>query len=113
MAVVTSASGTNTLTLDTPLTLATKTGVKSYMVQVDLKNMVAGDRLVVTIQIKVLTGSTSAILIEDVILGDDVVGGSQTPVYYSPPIPSMFEMIAKLEQTDGTGRSFEWAVLEI
>jgi len=113
MALVTSASGTETLVLDTPFTMATKTGVKSYMVQVDLKNMAAGDRLVVTIQIKVLTGSTTAILIKDIIIGDDVVGGSQTRVYYSPPIPSMFEMIAKLEQTDGTGRSFEWAVLEI
>ena len=113
MALTTSASGTNTLTLDTPLTLATKTGVKSYMIQVDLKNLVAGDRLRVTGQIKVLTGSTSAILIEDVIIGEDVVGGSQTPVYYSPPIPSMFQFIAKLEQTDGTGRSYEWSVLEV
>ena len=113
MALATSDSGTQLAVIDTEHTLETNAGVKSFMAYVNLTNLVAGDRVVIRVKIKVLTGGALVTFVEDVIWGDDIVGKSLEPGWYCPPIPSMFQYDLTLEQTDGTGRNFEWSVLEV
>ena len=113
MALASSDFGTQNANIGTEHTLETNTGEKSFMAYVNLTNLVAGDRVELRVKVKVLTGGALVTVIEDVIWGDDIAGGSMTKLWYSPPVPSLFQFRLTLKQTDGTGRSFEWQVLEI
>jgi hypothetical protein len=41
------------------------------------------------------------------------VGMGQTNLYYVPPVPIVDRITFTLEQTDGTGRAFDWQILEV
>ena len=109
MAVTIEASGTQTATLTTEHTLATETDGKVYVLLVDTKNLVNGETLELRVKLKVLTGSTSALVYYA------TYTNIQTEIVKaSIPIPSPgFEAIFTLEQNGGTGRAFEWSVLSI
>ena len=109
MAVTIEASGTQTATLTTEHTLATETDAKVYVLLVDTKNLVNGETLTLRAKLKVLTGSTSALVYEA-----NYIHIQQEIVKTSIPVTSPgFEIIFTLEQNGGTGRAFEWSVVSI
>lgn len=101
-------SGTADLTLDTPATLDTIIDPGSYVLALDLNQLANGDILVVTIETKVLTGSTRRVAYRAVYAH---VQGS--PNVYSVPVPSVHEIAFVLEQTDGVAVDVDWAVIQL
>lgn len=93
-------------TLDTEHTLTTQTTDGVYTLAVDLNNLAAGDIVILRIYGKVRTGGTERLLFS----------GNYGPIpptekfAMSPPVLSPHHFKATLEQTDGTGRTFPWAV---
>lgn len=102
------ASGTQAATLDTEHTLATDTTNHTYVLAVDTGAMVNGDITVLRLKTKVLSGGTSRLAYEAMFANVQA-----RPNKYSPPIPADIEIVATLEQTDGTGRSYPWKLLAI
>ncbi len=101
-------NGTQAATLDTEHTLATVTIAGTYQLVVDTNAMVKGDKLILREKIKTLTGSTSR-LSEIYYTSHD----GEEDVVMTFPVAVVFEVIYTLEQTDGTGRSFDWGVTKI
>lgn len=101
-------SGTQSATLDTEHTLTTETTADIFVLVVNLTNMVASDITVLRIKTKVLSGGAA------VLAFTKTFSGAQTEVVvYSEPVPSAHSIAFSLEQTDGTGRSYEWSVLKV
>lgn len=101
-------SGSQTATLDTEHTLATVTDAGTFVFAVNLDNMVNGDIVRVKIKTKVRTGDTEAVAF---VAHFAHVQGQ--PNQYSVPVPSPYSFKVTLEQTDGTGRAFPWAIYEV
>jgi hypothetical protein len=108
MAVTSVGSGTQTATLDTEHTLDTETGAGVYVLVVDTANMANGDVVILRLKTKALTGATSRLAYQATYAN---VQGE--PNKYSIPVPVDTEIIATLEQTDGTGRNFPWNLLKM
>lgn len=100
---------TSALTLDTPTTLGSAvTTAKIMQLVLNLANLTATDVLIVRIKTKVLTGSTEQVEFEH------TYQGAQTEKNVrSTPVGSVHSWVAELEQTDGTGRTFEWAYVSL
>lgn len=113
MALTEIDSNTQTAVIDTEHTLKQVTSAGTYMLYVDLGNMVAGDRVELRAKVKILSGGSEIELIEDVVWGDDVTNGAQTPLYYTMPLPVTNSISFTLKQTDGTGRNYDWQVLGV
>lgn len=108
MALISAANGDQTAVLDTEHTLATISSAGIFALVVDMSNMVNGDRTVLRMKTKCRAGATSRLAYEAIfahVQGD--------PNKYSIPVPSDTEVICTLEQTDGTGRSYEWNLLSL
>ena len=101
-------SGTQSATIDTVHTLATVTAGKTYVLVVDLANLAGGDIVEIEIWTKVLSGDSSQLAYKAVYAHAQVIKN-----VYSVPVPANIEFVAKLQQTDGTGRSFKWAILNL
>ena len=100
MAVTIEASGTQTATLTTEHVLATETEAKVYVLLVDTKNLVNGETLELRVKLKVLTGSTSAL-----VYYATYIHAQHEIVKSSIPVASPgFEIIFTLEQNGG-----EWS----
>jgi hypothetical protein len=102
------ASGTQAATIDTTHTLATDTASKVYVLAVDTVNMVAGDIVELTLLTKCLTGGTERVAYRAI-----YAHAQAEPMKYSVPVPANISCKATLQQTDGTGRSFPWALLAL
>ena len=109
MAQGTVSSGTQSLTLDTPVDLASSTTPGIYCCQYNLTNLANGDVIRCYATAKVLTGDTEEIVFEGIYANS--LGSA--PIVQSPPIVSMFSLSMMVEQTDGTGRSVPWALVRI
>ena len=107
MAVSESTSGTKSVTLDTEHSLATITTAGLYQFVIDLSKMANGDIIDVTIKTKVLTGSTAAIAYTATF-----AHAQGQPNQHSLPIMVPYSVEFLIEQTDGTARSYDWAVYE-
>lgn len=108
MGVQSAANGSQSATLDTEHTLSTQTTAGVYVLAVDLNNLAGGDIVVLRLKTKCKTGSTSRLAFQN------IYANIQTEkVVYSPAVPIDTEIVATLEQTDGTGRSFDWNLLKI
>ena len=108
MALTSAASGTITATVGTEHTLATNNTGGTFIFVVNTSNMSYGDEVILRIKTKTIATSTTTLAYSAVyahIQGE--------PVKYSPPVPSLDEITVTLEQTAGTGRSFEWNLLKI
>lgn len=102
------ASGTQTATLDVEHSLDVETSAEVYVLVVNLANLTTGDVVVLRVKPKVLSGGSAALAFEQ------AYSGPQTEdVVYSEPVPSAHSVTFTLEQTDGTGRAFEWSVLRV
>lgn len=94
MALVDVGHGTNTCD-GTEQTIDTETGAKTYVLQADLSDMANGESLIIRIKTKTLTGGSSAIAYQASYAN---VQGS--PVVYSVPVPSLFQLIVTFEGTN-------------
>jgi hypothetical protein len=108
MALSQVAQGTQTATLDTEHSLNTQTGSTVYVLAVNLANMVEADIVTLRVKTKVLSGGAAALAFTATFSGAQPVD-----VVYSEPVPSAHSAEFTLEQTDGVGRNYEWAVLEM
>lgn len=106
MAVSVQSSGSQACTLDTEHTLATITTAGTYQLMLDLSNLVIGDILVARLKCKAFSAQGSVILFEQFFSGPP----GNEKLALSPPIPAPIELVATIEQTDGTGRTVPWAV---
>jgi hypothetical protein len=108
MAVASVGSDTQTAIIDTEHILDTETDVGVYVLVVDMNNLVDGDTVILRIKTKNQTGSTSRLAYEA------SFSNSQGEINkYSPAIPIDTELICTIEQTDGTGRDFDWNLLKM
>lgn len=107
MAISEVTSGTQSATLDTEHTLTTQTGAEMYVLVVNLVNMADGDTVILRIKTKVLSGGSASLAFSETFTDNQT-----DEVVYSPPVPSAHSAAFTLEQTDGTGRSFEWSVVK-
>lgn len=101
-------SGTQAATLDTEHTLATVAAAKTYILVVDTNAMLNADVLILKAYTKTLTGSTSRVCYQAIFSNIQA-----EPVKISPMIFAPHEVKFTLEQTDGTGRSYDWSVIEV
>ena len=108
MALVVDNSGTQTATVNTEHTLRTTTTSGTYVLVVNTTNMANGDVLELRIYTKPLSGSTSVVAY--VAIYSNV---QASVVKYSVPVPANNECKVTLKQTAGTGRSYEWVLLQI
>jgi hypothetical protein len=110
MALTTEASGTQSASVSTEHTLATDTDAKTFVLMVNLTNMINGDVVVLRLKTKVLTGDTA----ECVYLACYRDDQGECPIVASPPVTSAFSISATLQQTAGTaGRDFPWSLLSV
>lgn len=109
--VAENTSGSQTATIDTEHTLATITAAGVYVLRVDTTNMVADDRMVLRAKTESRVSETALLLLYEVAFSD-----VQFEVLKdSPPIasPASGQCRFTLEQTDGTGRVFEWSIIDL
>lgn len=108
MALAVVNSGTQSATLDTEHTLDNDTTGKTYVLVVDTGAMVNGDVTILRIKTKVLSGGTLRLA-----YSATYANVQAEPQKYSVPVPANIEIECTLEQTDGTGRSYPWALLSL
>lgn len=105
------ASGDQTATLDTEHTLGTDPDLTdgTFVLCVDLTNMVAADVLLLRWYEKTTgTGDTQ----RSSVIGS--IAGAQTNDFWqSIPFVGIHGWKFTLEQTDGTGRSYDWSIRSI
>lgn len=102
------ADGSQTAVIDTEHTLSTVTDAGSYVLGVDVSNMVLGDKLTLRIKTKVRSsGTTRTTYIAN------YAHVQSTLNVLSIPVASPHEFVATLEQTAGTGRAFNWEITEL
>lgn len=109
MSVTSADSGSQAVaSLDTEYTLATETTAGVYVLVVDCNVLANGDTVVLRIYTKYASGGTSRLAYEA-----SFSNAQGEPNKYSPAIPIDTEIVCKLEQTDGTQRTFPWNLLII
>jgi hypothetical protein len=105
MPVAENTGGSQTAVISTEHTLATITTAGTYILWVNTTNMVKGDRLTLRAKVKMRSGSTSTLAY----IGR-FANAQGVPAKVSIPVDTPFEVVFTLQQTAGTGRSFEWSV---
>lgn len=104
-------SGTQTCTVTTEHSLDTETTAGTFVLLLDVTNLAEGstpDILEVRFKSKVLTGGTIRTWLLPVL-----IGAQNNPLWQSPPFVSMFSLEVTIKQTQGTGRSFDWALISL
>jgi hypothetical protein len=102
------SDGAQTAVIDTEHTLSTITDAGSYVLGVDVSNMVLGDKLTLRIKTKIRSVGTTRTTYTA-----NYAHVQSTLNTLSIPIASPHEFIATLEQTGGTGRTFNWEITEL
>ena len=117
MAVSEKSGGSQTAVIDTEHTLATITAAGTYILGVDMSNLVDGDELELRIYVKMRSASASDCIYNQAYAhkqGDGAAANAKgTVVKVSVPVPAPFQFIATLKQTAGTGRAFDWSIYEL
>lgn len=103
------ASGSTALSLSTDTTIATLSTAGVFIINIDVNPIVNGETLILIVQKKVLTGSTSRI-VDRMVICNHI---SLCPVVEDKPRESLYELIYKLRQEGGTGRTIDWAVYQV
>lgn len=109
MPVTVESSGTQAATVGTEHSLAVLTGPKSFMLVIDLGNMVNGDEVELRAKAKVLSGGTRKQM-------DFAVfqHAQPEPVAIFGPFPGGHDCEFSLKQTAGaSGRSFDWGAWSV
>lgn len=108
MAVSSSANGSQLAIIGNEHTLATKTAAGVYVLAVDIAGMQNGDTLILRLKTKYASGGTSRQA-----YNATYANVQSSPLIYSIPVPVDTEIIATLEQTEGSGRTFYWNLLTL
>lgn len=109
MAVTSVGSGSQVISaLDTEYTLDTETDAGIYVLVVDCNVLANGDTLVIRMYTKAKSGSTSRIAYQQAFSNIQIENNK-----YSPAVPIDTELACKIEQTDGTERTFDWNLLKM
>lgn len=109
MAISSAANGSTAMTLSTDITLTTLSSAGVYVINVDTNPIVNGETLILIVQKKVLTGSTSR-LEDRMVICQHAPG---IPNVCDKPRESLYEIIYKLRQEGGTARTIDWNVVQI
>ena len=112
-APVSNQSGTTSaLTINSETTLGNAiTDAGTYQLKLDMSNLAGGstpDILELRVYSKTLSGDTTALI--------DIwtfVGVQNVPIIYTPPYPELYYLEFTLKQTQGTGRTFKWNILQL
>lgn len=103
---------TAALTIGTETTLGSAiTAAGTYQLALNVANLVGGatpDILELRAYSKVLTGDTKAL--KDIWT---LVGAAITPIIYTPIYPELYYMEFTLKQTQGTGRTFKYNIIQL
>jgi hypothetical protein len=102
------ANGNQTAVIGTEHTLATDVSGQSYVLVVDTVNLAMGDTLELRIYTKCRTAGT-----ERLAYLRSFANAQGELIKYSVPVPADISCKATLKQTAGTGRQFEWSLLQI
>lgn len=106
MSWTTDSSGTQTATVGTKHTLATSTSNGTFIFEVDLGNLAAGEGVRLTVEGITLSGGSSGIMWPGTYVAPLVATRIQ-----APPVASDVSITVTLTQISGTGRSFPWKLL--
>lgn len=106
MALSSKAHGSQTAEINTEHTLSTQTDPGVYVLVVDTTNMVGGDVLKLRIKVKAVHDGSSLLAY----LATYAHAQAEV-VKFSVPVPVDSEIVATLQQTEGTGRAFPWNLL--
>ncbi len=102
------SSGTQVAVITTEHTLQTISTAGTFVLYVDTNAMVLGDELELRAKTKVLSsGTTREFLVAT------YAHPQGQPVKASIPVASINECVFTLKQTAGTGRSFNWEIIEL
>ncbi len=101
-------NGTQTATIGTEHSLATVSGVGTYVLMLDTSNMANGDTLEVRVKSKVLSGGAEVLYLFATYLHVQA-----EPLKMTIPVPSLHSLTATLKQTAGTGRAYEWNLVRL
>lgn len=108
MAPTLTTSGTQTATITTEHTLTTQTGTKFYCAYIDLTNMTSGDTTEIRVSLIVKSAGSHILYF----MGT-YSGAQSNPLLFIPALPSDISWKLTLKQTVGTGRSYDWRILEV
>lgn len=108
MALTRDSDGSQTAVIDTEHVLASPTAAGYYQLAVDLNAMLNGDIVILRVKIPARNAGTKRIAFEAA-YGPAAPGGV---IAISPPIPIIDASDFTLEQTDGTGRAYPWAIFK-
>ena len=109
MTIASTQSGTLVASVTTKHALGGSVSVVgTYVLVVDLSNMVDGDDVTLEIQTKALPASSFAVAYKM-----DYSGEQSEPVSYSIPVPIDKTILCYLTQSSGTSRSFDWNLLNL
>ena len=103
-------TNTGTLTADgNEQTLgASRTDAKTYVAQVDLTNMAAGDVVEIRAKVKVVSAGTERTLYRAVYSNAQAYAAVQTP-----PVPAPYQVTFTLKQRAGTNRNYDYALISM
>jgi hypothetical protein len=108
MAISSKASGNQSLTLSTPVTLLSTTDPGVYQLWINLANAANGDEFVIA-----FLGKANASDSETQIQAWTLANAQTSPLRFFPAIASVAEYKVTLTQVAGTGRSVQWGVTQI
>lgn len=80
----------------------------SYVLKVSLLEMVEGDRVELRIDTKTRSGGAW-----EVAYNKPYIGPQEETIIFSTPVPNDTDILAYIKQTDGTGRSYNWNLLNL
>lgn len=108
MALTVTNTGTLTASSSEQTLGAERTDAKTYVLQVDLNNMTAGDVVELRAKIKAVSGGTARTLYKAV-----YSDAQPYPALQSPPIPAPYSVTFTLKQTAGTNRDYDYALISM
>lgn len=109
MAISVSNVGTLTLSGSEQTVGSARTDAKTYVLQLDLNTMAAGDVVEVYVYAKTNTASGTARLLDKLYFTD----GQGDPVWQSVPFAAPYSLEFKAKQPTGTARTIEYALFSI
>lgn len=102
------SEGSQLAVITTEHTLATVTAAGNYLLKVDSSAMALGDTLELRIKSKVRSTGTTRLM--DMGVYTNV---QDSAIKVSIPDSSVNEVVVTLKQTTGTGRTFDWALVDM
>lgn len=105
-----SVTNSGTLTADgTEQTLGTeRTDGKTYVLQLDLTNLAAGDTVEIRAKVKVVSAGTARTLYKAV-----YANAQAYPALQTPPIPAPYSITFTLKQLNASYRTFDYALISM